>query len=83
MYNHGLVTVGKNAREAFILMKYLMSAATIQLQDGSDRRRDDRGVAGDLREGRGAIATHDAGRGAADWPAYLRMIDRIDPGYRN
>ena len=32
MHNHGLLTVGKNAREAFILMKYLMSAATIQLK---------------------------------------------------
>ena len=27
--------------------------------------------------------THDAGRGAADWPAYLRMIDQIDRSYRN
>ena len=25
---------------------------------------------------------HDAGRGSADWPAYLRMLDRIDPSYR-
>src|SRR5215468_8463939 len=32
MHNHGLLTVGKTAREAFILMKYLMSAATIQLR---------------------------------------------------
>ena len=29
LQNHGLLTLGKNAREAFILMKYLMSAATI------------------------------------------------------
>ena len=25
---------------------------------------------------------HDAGRGSADWPAYLRMLDHIDPSYR-
>ena len=25
---------------------------------------------------------HDSGRGSADWPAYLRMLDRIDPSYR-
>ncbi len=30
--NHGFLTVGKNAREAFVLMKYLMSAAEIQLR---------------------------------------------------
>ena len=29
MHNHGLLTVGKTAREAFILMKYLMEAAEI------------------------------------------------------
>jgi hypothetical protein len=26
---------------------------------------------------------HDSGRGAADWPAYLRMLEGIDPGYRS
>jgi ribulose-5-phosphate 4-epimerase/fuculose-1-phosphate aldolase len=83
MHNHGLVTVGKNAREAFILMKYLMSAATIQLKMQA--------TGGELIEIPPAICekvatqyqTHDAGRGAADWPAYLRMMDQIDPGYRN
>ena len=22
---------------------------------------------------------HDSGRGSADWPAYLRLLDRVDP----
>ena len=26
---------------------------------------------------------HDAGSGSADWPAYLRMLDKIDRSYRN
>ena len=26
---------------------------------------------------------HDIGRGSADWPAYLRMLDTMDAGYRN
>jgi hypothetical protein len=26
---------------------------------------------------------HDAGRGSHDWAAYLRMLDGIDPSYRN
>jgi ribulose-5-phosphate 4-epimerase/fuculose-1-phosphate aldolase len=83
MHNHGLVTVGKTAREGFILMKYLMSAATIQMQMEA--------TGGEMIEVQPAIcekvaaqyATHDSGRGAADWPAYLRMLDGIDPGYRN
>jgi ribulose-5-phosphate 4-epimerase/fuculose-1-phosphate aldolase len=83
LQNHGLLTVGKNAREAFILMKYLMSAATIQLKMEA--------TGGELIEIPAAVCekvavqyqTHDAGRGSADWPAYLRMMDQLDPSYRN
>jgi len=83
LHNHGLLTVGKTAREGFILMKYLMSAATIQLQMAA--------TGGEMIEISPAICekvaaqyqTHDSGRGAADWPAYLRILDGIDPGYRN
>ena len=32
MHNHGVLTVGKTAREAFILMRHLLSAAEIQLR---------------------------------------------------
>ena len=55
LYNHGLLTVGKNAREAFILMKYLLSAAEISDSDGGDRRGADRNSAGGLRKGRRPI----------------------------
>ena len=81
--NHGFVTVGKSAREAFVLMKYLMSAATIQLKmeaTGGGLIE----IPGDVCEKVAAqYQTHDSGRGAADWPAYLRVIDQIDPSYRN
>ncbi len=26
---------------------------------------------------------HDAGRGSADWSAYLRMLDKVDTSYRS
>jgi ribulose-5-phosphate 4-epimerase/fuculose-1-phosphate aldolase len=82
LYNHGLLTVGKTAREAFVLMKYLLEAAEIQLQMES--------TGGELIEIPAEICEkvaaqyekHDSGRGAADWPAYLRMLDEIDPSYR-
>ncbi len=32
MRHHGMLTVGKSAREAFVLMKYLLTAADIQLK---------------------------------------------------
>jgi ribulose-5-phosphate 4-epimerase/fuculose-1-phosphate aldolase len=82
MHNHGLLTVGKTAREAFVLMKYLMEAANIQLKMEA--------TGGALLEIPAEVCEktaaqyqkHDAGRGSADWPAYLRLLDRIDPSYR-
>jgi ribulose-5-phosphate 4-epimerase/fuculose-1-phosphate aldolase len=81
--NHGLLTVGKTAREAFVLMKCLIEAADIQLKMEA--------AGGALIEIPPQICEkvaaqyehHDAGRGSADWPAYLRMLDGIDPAWRN
>jgi ribulose-5-phosphate 4-epimerase/fuculose-1-phosphate aldolase len=83
MHNHGVLTVGKTAREAFILMKHLLEAAEIQLAMEA--------TGGELIEIPPNVCKktvlqyekHDSGRGAADWPAYLRMLDRLDPSYRN
>jgi ribulose-5-phosphate 4-epimerase/fuculose-1-phosphate aldolase len=85
LHNHGLLTVGKTAREAFILMKYLMSAAEIQLRMEA--------AGGALIEIPAQICEkvaaqyqkHDSesGRGSADWPAYLRMLDQVDASYRD
>jgi ribulose-5-phosphate 4-epimerase/fuculose-1-phosphate aldolase len=81
--NHGLLTVGKTAREAFVLMKSLLDAADIQLRMEA--------TGGDLIEIPGQICEktaqqyehHDSGRGSADWPAYFRMLDAIDPSWRD
>jgi ribulose-5-phosphate 4-epimerase/fuculose-1-phosphate aldolase len=83
MRNHGLLTVGKTMREAFVLMKSLLEAAQIQLTMES--------TGGELVEIPAAICEktahqyehHDSGRGSADWPAYLRMLDGIDTTWRN
>jgi ribulose-5-phosphate 4-epimerase/fuculose-1-phosphate aldolase len=83
LHNHGLLTVGKTARESFVLMKSLLEAADIQLRMEA--------TGGDLIEIPAATCEktahqyehHDAGRGSADWPAYQRMLDEIDPSWRN
>jgi ribulose-5-phosphate 4-epimerase/fuculose-1-phosphate aldolase len=83
MHNHGLLTVGKTARESFVLMKALIEAAEIQLKmqatgDGLVE------IPPEVCEKTAAqYEHHDSGRGSADWPAYLRMLDKIDPSYRN
>ncbi len=83
MRNHGLLTVGKTMREAFVLMKSLLDAAEIQLVMEA--------TGGELIEIPAAICEktahqyehHDSGRGSADWPAYLRMLDGVDSTWRN
>jgi ribulose-5-phosphate 4-epimerase/fuculose-1-phosphate aldolase len=83
MHNHGLLTVGKSARDAFVLMRHLIEAAEIQLTleatGGEVIEIPDEVCRKTVKQ----YVGHDSGRGSADWPAYLRMLDKIDPSYRN
>lgn len=83
LHNHGVVTVGKTAREAFVLMHHLLEAAEIQLKleaTGSELIEIPPAV---CEKTAAQYEKHDSGRGSADWPAYLRMLDRIDTSYRS
>jgi ribulose-5-phosphate 4-epimerase/fuculose-1-phosphate aldolase len=82
--NHGLLTVGETAAEAFLSMFILERACRIQIlaQSGGAELHHvadpilDR-VAAQLRVvtmGQGAVLA---------WPGLLRKIDRIDPSYRD
>ena len=82
LHNHGVLTVGKTARDTFVLMKHLLEAAEIQLAmqaTGAGMIEISPEV---CRKTLAQYERHDSGRGSADWPAYLRMLDRIDPSYR-
>ena len=83
MRNHGLLTVGRTAREAFVLMKTLIEAADIQLKmeaTGGDLIE----IPAEICESiHGIFPSCLFGRGSADWPAYLRMLDAIDAQWRN
>ena len=82
LHNHGVLTVGRTAREAFVLMKHLLEAAEIQLamQATGEGMID---IAPDICcKTLAQYERHDSGRGSADWPAYFRLLDRIDPSYR-
>jgi ribulose-5-phosphate 4-epimerase/fuculose-1-phosphate aldolase len=83
MHNHGLLTVGKSAREAFVLMKYLIDAADIQLKIEATGGEAIEIPAAVCEKTAAQYETHDAGRGSHDWGAYLRMLDKIDTSYRN
>src|SRR5262249_52208732 len=83
MHNHGLLTVGKTVREAFVLMKHLLDAAHIQLAMEATGEELIEIAPHVCEKTAKQYEAHDAGRGAADWPAYLRMLDGIAPSYRN
>ena len=81
MRNHGPVTVGKSMRDAFMLMRELETACKLQLQQqaaGSDFAMPSKAVLDHYAEQR---KSHNAGRGSADWPGWLRRLNRIDPSY--
>jgi ribulose-5-phosphate 4-epimerase/fuculose-1-phosphate aldolase len=83
MHNHGVLSVGKTAAESFGLMKHLLEAAEIQMlmeSTGSEIIE----IPPDICAKTVAqYEKHDTGRGSAEWPAYLRMLDRVDPSYRS
>jgi ribulose-5-phosphate 4-epimerase/fuculose-1-phosphate aldolase len=82
LHNHGLLTVGKTARESYVLMRFLIAACEMQLMmeaTGAELLE----IAPEVCEKTAAqMEHHDAGRGLADWPALFRKLDRIDPSYR-
>ena len=79
MRNHGAVTVGKSMRDAFMRMRELEVACKMQLRQqaaGDTFTMPSKEVLDHYAEQRKA---HDTGRGTADWPAFLRRLERIDP----
>src|SRR4029078_402068 len=83
IHNHGLLTVGKSAREAFVLMKHLIDAADIQLKleaTGAEIIEFPPQISAKTAE---QYEHHDAGRGSHDWSAYLRMLHQIDTSSPN
>jgi ribulose-5-phosphate 4-epimerase/fuculose-1-phosphate aldolase len=81
--NHGLLTVGRNAAEAFLYMYALESACRIQVMaqsGGSDLSV----IPDPILAGIQAQADQGTKGMGADiiWPGLLRKLDRIDPTYK-
>jgi len=80
--NHGLLTVGTSIADAFLHMYIFEATCNIQIaaQAGGDLTRVDsqivEGVADSTRTQTGGMG------GAFIWPAMLRKLHRLDPGYR-
>jgi ribulose-5-phosphate 4-epimerase/fuculose-1-phosphate aldolase len=82
LLNHGLLTCGKSVCEAIVLMKFLVTACEVQLRVQASGAP----TITPSEEACMATARHfnaaDRDR-PAEWPAMIRMLDRIDTSYRN
>jgi ribulose-5-phosphate 4-epimerase/fuculose-1-phosphate aldolase len=83
MRHHGITTVGETAREAFSLMKEFVRSARIQIMMESTGQEVLEIPAPVCEHVAAQYEKHDKGRASAEWPAYLRQLDRLDPGYRD
>jgi ribulose-5-phosphate 4-epimerase/fuculose-1-phosphate aldolase len=86
--NHGVLTVGRTVPEAFILAYYFEKAARVQLLAQAAAA-----AGGGVVLAEPAVTVKAARQfnrqegdilapGAREWPAFLRLLDRIDPGFR-
>jgi ribulose-5-phosphate 4-epimerase/fuculose-1-phosphate aldolase len=83
MHNHGLMTCGRTAGEAFWFMYYMEVSCKIQidvLAAGTEYIVPEDSAVEDLRKI--GIPKDDMIRGDREWPGLLRMLDRLDPGFR-
>ena len=83
MRNHGILVAGRSIEQAFGLLLAFVKACEIQLAleaAGADVLEVPPGVCEATAR---QFAHHDAGRGQADWPAWIRRMDRLDPTYRD
>jgi ribulose-5-phosphate 4-epimerase/fuculose-1-phosphate aldolase len=81
--NHGLLTVGRTIADAFLLMYVFDSACRIQLdaQAGGELVQVNPAILQGMAQ---VMKAATSGLGAAiAWPALLRKLDRMDPGYRS
>jgi ribulose-5-phosphate 4-epimerase/fuculose-1-phosphate aldolase len=81
--NHGLLTVGQSCADAFLYMYNLQRACEIQVlaQAGGELTDVDPRILGGVKQNVEAV-TKGMG-GLLAWPALLRLLDRVSPGFRD
>jgi len=83
--NHGLLTVGRSVAHAFQLMYYLNLVCEVQIaaqSTGSELIMPSRDVCAKTAA-QYDTADFDKQELDLEWAAHLRMLDKIDPSYRN
>ena len=87
LHNHGTLTVGRSCAEAFLRMYFLERACTMQVRTRMlGGVESDHPTAADVIEKNSALARSGGLSTLAEklvWPALLRKLDRVNPGYRD
>ena len=78
--NHGLLTVGRSIGEAFMLMHYLERACRVQLAVLATGREVSPIPPAMLDKA--AAQYQSCWPGTYEWPALVRLMDKLDPSYR-
>lgn len=83
--HHGPLVVGRTVAEAYLLMHLLERAAQAQLRAMAAAPGRVTGVAAELADKtyRQWVGDGSAWDGDVEWPALLRRLDRLSPGYRD
>ncbi len=81
--NHGLLTVGKTVPDAFLAMYFLECACQIQIsaQAGGEITQVPQKVLDGVSTAVKLQQSNNVSAGALAWPALLRRLDRLNPGY--
>ena len=81
--NHGLLTCGRDAAEAFSLMYQLDLAARVQLDAMATHATLHAPPAEVCEHSANQLATYPLGPEVLEWPALLRLLDRSHAGWRD
>ncbi len=81
--NHGLLTVGKTVPDTFLAMYFLECACQIQIsaQAGGEITQVPQKVLDGVSTAVKLQQSNNVSAGALAWPALLRRLDRLNPGY--
>lgn len=82
--NHGTLAVGPSCAGAWLAMYFLERACTMQVRaqsTGATLTRPNQGVPEKVNAQSRSL--YDGSAGAFTWPALLRKLDELDPGYRH
>ena len=81
--NHGLLTVGKTVPDTFLAMYFLECACQIQIsaQAGGEITQVSQKVLDGVSTAVKLQQSNNVSAGALAWPALLRRLDRLNPGY--